>query len=233
MVLLGGFALIFTINLINIQCLYKYSLPVAFVRLLEGSILWFLMTPVIRFIVTSTWTIKDYSSKDLKPVVSSFRNNGFIYLKKIFFNALITFDFFWITLWAWNLVVAKDPWYFDFIGLAFGLVVSIFWITYTPLYINRALNISKSVTVSDYDNHINEAFKKFIKEPEKANLERLDWLKAKEEMVKNISTRLFTFTDWLIYFLSFALLLTISIVYVLIRTNIITLPFISTFLNQV
>ena len=219
------FVSIFSFNAINIQQLFKYDILVAIIRFLETFMIWLIMTPVLRFIITSTLVIKEYSNLELKPVVSLSRNNGFSFLNNLFISTLLTFDLFWIFLWAWNLIVAKDPLYFDFIGLGFGLIISLFWVIYTPLYINRALNLSKSLAVSDYDNHINKAFEKFVKNPDNTTYERLEWLKNHEKSMTKISTKLFGFMQWFIYVLSFFIIIGITVLYIMIRLNL--FPFFS------
>jgi len=225
----GAFVIIFSLNQINIQVLYDKSMVVAVVRFMQTALMWMFLPPVLRYLIVSTFFIKDYSQKELKPVVSSVKDNGFTALSGIFINSLMIFIIFYLSVLTAYLIVARGPFYMDVLGLAFGFFIGGFWLIYTPLYIKRSMVLSKSMVLSDYNDHVNKAFEKFIKNPDESNLEKVKWLKNQESIVAEISTRLFSFKNWLLYLFFMIIFVAASIFYVLIRFDLFSVPFFNLF----
>jgi hypothetical protein len=220
LLLLGAWVLAWSVSAITIQRLYEYSLLTAMIRFIDSTILWIVMAPLIRYVVMSTLFIKEYSNLDLSPVITKGKNNGFHKMSSLFMRGVLVLNVFWIINWAWNAVVVRDPFYLDFVGLAFGLVVVLFWLVFTPSYIQRALQLSKGTAVTAYEGHVQQAFKDFLKVPDDNSLAKLKWLKENEGQVAAVSSRLLSAWNWAQLALTFLVVIVIGLVYVLIRLEL-------------
>jgi len=220
LILMALFVLTFTGNNIPIQRLFEYKLPVAVVRFIITTAYWLLIAPLLRYLVGYVRFIKEYSNLELTPVISRMGTNGFKSIIQLFTQSLVLLNFFWILNWGWNAIASRDPMYIDFLGLGFALIVVVFYIVFAPLFIGRALRISKSMVILDYKGHIKQAFKKFVKDPSKDKIETLEWLINNEGRVRRVSSQLFSFWQWVFVAFTVLLVLGVSVFYVLIRLGV-------------
>jgi hypothetical protein len=219
LVFLVIFILVFSLNNVSTQQLQNFSFWTAVLRFVNTTVYWVLIAPMIRLLIAYVTFTKEYSTLDLAPVISRLGTNGFKSLTQMFILTILLIDLFWILNWTWDLVACKDPFYTDFLGLGFALIIVMFYIFFTPFFIGRALNLSKSVVMLDYKAHIKSAFKKFVKKPATETLEELNWLILNEEKIKKISSKMYSF--WQVSFIVFSILfiLAISVTYILGRID--------------
>ncbi len=211
------------ISAFAVQDLLSYPALVGFSRLFLTVFAWALLTPIARFIITSTFFTRDYSLFDLKPVVFNRRVNGFRSLTRLFSNTLVLFLIFWLNLLSWNLLATKGPAVLDFFGLGIAVLIVMFWIVYTPLYLKRAIKIAKNKVLNEFDNHVQNLFKKYIKNPDKNSLDNFEWLMNNQKPIRKISTSIFGFFDWLIFCFSIIVLIGTMILYAMHRFEIINI----------
>ena len=215
----GLFVLAFSSQNIGIQRLFEFSLISAVVHFVFTAAIWLIMTPPIRFVIMSTTLIREYSELSLTPLLGRTRISGFHKTAELYMQNLVFLLVFWVLNWSWNALVAKDPRYMDFVGLAFALGVVVFWIILTPKYIKGALNYSKVAAIMTYQNHIKLAFKKFIRTPNETNLKDLEWLQAQEKILGSISRRLFNTKQKFMLIFTNIMIFTASALYVIYRLD--------------
>ena len=212
-----AFFITWTVCIIPVQELYKRPIPILLIRFLSSAILWMILPFLMRYIIFSTLFIKQYSKLDLNPVVSAVGNDGFSSLSKICSINTIALGIFWVLNWGWNAFAVNDPYYIDFLGLLFSVVMASFWMILVPYFIRVALKLSKSTATSIYQDHVKHSFKKFIKNPEEASIDRYKWLVDNEKTVLNISTRIFTFTQWINFIIFVFVIFSSTYLYIVYR----------------
>lgn len=214
-----AFVIIFSSTAITVQGMSDFPAHIILIHLLLNIIMWILTVPVVRSIIFSTLFIKDYSAHDLFPQMAGYSNNGFSRLVKMYFVNLSLIILFYGCNLIWNLIVVTDKNYYDFLGIGFEVVIFIFWIFLAPIFINRAIKRSKDSLAFNYIVHVKQAFREFVKNPNKSNLEKLDWLKENERQVDELPTGIFSFTKWIYFLFGATVLILGAALYVIIRMD--------------
>lgn len=213
------FVIVWSLAAFQTQQLYTKPWPFILVQFLDTTMIWIWTGLAIRYVIFSTSFIKDYSNFTLHPVISKLGNSGFKAITSFFLLNLGIFVFFWVTNWGWNALLVHDPTYLDMVGLALGIIVAVFWTIVSPMFIFRAIRLSKSIAVADYQSHVRKAFKEFIKTPNEDNRRQLDWILKNEDIISKISTRVLSKKHVLFIFISNVIFLVSSLIYSSVRLN--------------
>lgn len=220
-----AFVISFGLGTFGTQSLLKLPPGIAAIKLLSTTLYWILMLPAIKYLIGSTLFIKNYSEKELSPAISRTTSMGYDNMVMQFFKNIDLLLFFYTMNWFWNYLAVNDPLYTDFLGLLFTFLIVFFWLIYTPKYIKRAKLLSRSSVYLDFGAHIRYSFEAFIKEPNQPNYDHFLWLLGKETELNKLPLRLFSFFQWLKYSFTILLILGVTVLYILLRLKIITIPF--------
>jgi hypothetical protein len=197
-------------------------------RVAQGLWYWWVMALTIRFIFGLSIFIREFSGKELVPIVSArSRLNGFRALSNIFLESLILLSVFWFANCSITTIFAVDPLFSDVLVILLGYVIVLIWTIWIPVAIQRALRYSKSMAITDYGHHVKKAFEGFVANPDDRTLERLDWLVENDTRVGRISSRLFVWSDWIKLALTHLFLAAVTVVFVAIRFGYVTIPWLS------
>jgi GTPase SAR1 family protein len=211
---------VFTFTAFRAQHLYAMPYYAIAIHLIDNLVLWIIMTPVIRSIVYSTLFIKEYSSHDLFPIVSVAGNNGFERLKKLYLVDLSLVLLFYTINLSWNLVIIKEKEYLDFVGIGYEVIIFFYWAILTPLFIKRALKLSKDALFFDYVIHLKQSYREFVRNPNEAQLTKLQWLKENAKQLEELPARLFSFSQKIFLFVAFNILAFGALIYFSVRLGV-------------
>ena len=181
-------------------------------RLIDYGILIFMLYPCIRYVLVSTKFVLDYSRLSIKPMLTRINDDG---LRA--FGPFLCFNIFLATtanvaFFTCASFMNTGPLYGDFPILACISMVVLFWSIGMPYSIYRSARGAKFSAVHTYAQHIEDAFRLFLKDPGEPSLERYTWLVKNQTVISKIS-------NWPLSFLS-TLLFVVGSNVLLLTTNV-------------
>jgi hypothetical protein len=158
-------------------------------------VIWAIIVPGGPVLIKSFMMLKKYAKLPLKPVMSSVSSASLNRVGKMIFLVSIpyTLEYLMFTMIGY-LMFSKGIIVIQLALFYFMVSLGCIWTLVTPLYFSKALLKAKEKVISKYSEHIEEAFKILLNNPNNDNLERYHWLKKQQKEFLSLKT--LTLTPW-------------------------------------
>lgn len=155
-------------------------------RILDYALITAILYAAARYTVAVTMFVYRFSKLPLKPMLSKINIDGVRSLGPfIAFNIALATSIY-VALHLSFAFAYKHPFMGDLFFLCIGTSITAIWTVAFPFQLRRALQAAKSTVVFEYSDHIESAFKDFLKDPSDENEARYRSILAKQSVIKQI-----------------------------------------------
>lgn len=215
------FLLILDISLIIASESYHDGIFYLIKRFIDFGFIILYLYPCIRYVLSTTIFINNYSKLSIKPMLTSINDDGLRSFSRLFIYNIVLATSANVAFFFTASLVNTGPLYFDFPILFIISIVVLTWSVGMPLAIKRSAEAAKYNSVHLYSDHIEQSFREFIEDPGDEKLQRYQWLKKNQKVIKCISTWPLSIKNTLIYIVGGNLFLLLNnIWFVIYRLNL-------------
>ena len=155
-------------------------------RIIDYALIFAILYAGARYSIAVTIFVYRFSKLPLKPLLTKINNDGVRSLGPfIAFNIALAALVYFLLHGSFALVYTH-PFLGDLLFLCIGTSIVAVWTIAFPFQLRRALQASKSSVVYEYSDHIEKAFKEFIKNPTDENEKWYRHILEKQKIIKDI-----------------------------------------------
>jgi hypothetical protein len=189
-------------------------------RLVDYGWMYAVAYPGARYVLGLTAFVYRFSRLSLKPMLSTINDDGLRCFGPLFAVSIALASLWYTAYWTLAATVVHTPWYGDFFFLGLASFFYVSWSMGLPLAIRRSAREARSKAIHIYADHIDSAFKAFLANPSDDTLDRYQWIRKNQGVIKAISTWPLTVTQTTAVIGSNVLLLGVDTLYILVRMGV-------------
>lgn len=161
--------------------------PLMLKRVVDYALLFAVLYPGAQYTIAITLFVYHFSNLSLKPTLTKMSNDGVRHL-----GPFVAFNIVFGTL-IYSLIHLSfaigftNPFRIDLLFLFVGTGITAVWTIAFPFQLRRSLQASKNFIILKYSGHVEEAFDKFVEEPNEDNEKAYKRLLDNEKIIQKIS----------------------------------------------
>lgn len=165
---------------------YKSDSLLLIKRIIDYVLIFAFLYEGARYTIAVTIFVYRFSKLPLKPLLTKINNDGVRSLGPfISFNIALAALIYFLLHGSFALTYT-NPFMGDLLFLCIGTSIVAVWTIAFPFQLRRALQASKSSVVYEFSDHIEKAFKEFLKNPTDENEKWYRHVLSKQKLIKDI-----------------------------------------------
>lgn len=200
--------------------LYKLPVPMSLKVFIDNILIFgFIAYFAARYIIGSILFIYRLSKLSMKPMLTKINDDGLRSLGPLMTTNIVFMNILFVIMLLMAKLQVSSNSYIDILLLLLYLIILFVVSIGMPLTIRMAAKQAKSRAVHTYSEHIENAFKSFLAQPDEGTLGRYQWLIANQKAIVKICIWPLSTIETLLVFGSNLLLVGMTAWYIFSRTG--------------